>query len=319
MIGRAKIGVVGGGNVGASAALWLAQHEVGDVVMLDIVPDLPQGKCLDMFQSAPVDKFDAMVTGTNDPADLAGCDVVIVTSGMPRKPGMSRDDLLVANAKIISSVAENIKKHAPDSIVIMVANPLDVMCWHFHQVSGFPKNRVIGQAGVLDSARMAAFVAMELDCSIKDISPMVLGGHGDTMVPLARFTTVSGIPVTELIPADRIEAINQRTRDGGAEIVKLLKTGSAYYAPGAASALMAEAIVKDQRRILPTCALLEGEYGIANNWVGVPCKLGRNGLEKIIELKLTDAEKAELHKSSEHVRGTITSLKGLIDGGALKS
>lgn len=315
MIGRAKIGVVGGGNVGASCALWLAQHEVGDVVVLDIVPDLPQGKCLDMFESSPIDRFDSRITGTNDPADLAGCDVIVVTSGVPRKPGMSRDDLLSANAKIIGGVAENIKKHAPNSIVIMVANPLDVMCWHFQKVSGFPKHRVLGQAGVLDSARLASFVAMELDCSVKDVSPMVLGGHGDTMVPIARFTTVSGIPITELIPADRIEAINQRTRDGGAEIVKLLKTGSAYYAPGAASALMAEAIVKDQRRILPSCVLLDGEYGIKDNWVGVPCKLGKNGLEKIIELKLSDKEQAELVKSSEQVRGTINALKTLLAAG----
>jgi malate dehydrogenase len=315
MLGRAKIGVVGAGNVGASAALWLAQREVGDVVMLDIMTDMPQGKGLDMFESAPINKFDSHITGTNNEADLAGCDVIIVTSGIARKPGMSRDDLLTTNAKIIGSVAENIKKHAPGAIVVMVANPLDVMCWHFQKVSGFPKSRVIGQAGVLDSARMASFVAMELNVSIKDISPMVLGGHGDTMVPLPRFTTVSGIPITELIPADRITAISQRTRDGGAEIVKLLKTGSAYYAPGAASAEMAEAIVRDQKRILPCCALLEGEYGIKDNWVGVPCKLGKGGLEQIIQLKLTADEQAELTKSSEAVRGTIGALRDLLAKG----
>lgn len=309
---RAKIGVVGAGNVGSSAALWLAQHEVGDVVLYDIVEDMPQGKGLDMFQSAPISGADATITGINDPAQLEGCDVVIVTSGMARKPGMSRDDLLTANAKIVGSVGESIAKYAPNSIIINVTNPLDVMCWHMHQVTGFPKNRVIGQAGVLDSARMAAFVAMELDCSIKDISPMVLGGHGDTMVPLPRFTTVSGIPVTELIPADRIAAINERTKFGGGEIVKLLKTGSAYYAPGAAAALMAESIVKDQKRILPSCVLLEGEYGINDNWVGVPVKLGRNGVEKIIELNLNADEKALLNASSEAVRGTINDLKKLL-------
>lgn len=312
---RKKIGVIGGGNVGASCALVCAQRELGDVVILDIVDGLPQGKGLDMFESAPIGGFDSRITGTNDPADLAGCDVIVVTSGMARKPGMSRDDLLIANAKIITSVGENIKKHAPDSIVINVTNPLDVMCWLMKEVTGFPKQRMIGQAGVLDSARMAAFVAMELDVSIKDISPMVLGGHGDTMVPLSRFTTVSGIPITELIPAERIEEINQRTRQGGAEIVGLLKTGSAYYAPGAAAAQMAESIVRDQKRILPSCVLLEGEFGISDNWVGVPCKLGANGLEKIIDIKLTDAEQAELNKSSEHVRGTIDSLKKLLAEG----
>ncbi|MCK6438918.1 MAG: malate dehydrogenase [Planctomycetes bacterium] len=313
MIGRRKkIGVVGGGNVGASCALDCAQRELGDVVMLDIVPDMPQGKCLDMFQSAPIGRFDAKLTGANDPASLEGCDVVVVTSGMPRKPGMSRDDLLTKNAEIIGSVSENIKKHCPDAIVIMVANPLDVMCWHLHKKTGLKKQRVIGMAGVLDSSRMAAFVAMELDVSIKDINAMVLGGHGDTMVPLSRFTTVSGIPITELIAKDRIEAINQRTRQGGAEIVALLKQGSAYYAPGSAAALMAESIVKDQKRVLPCCALLEGEYGIKDNWVGVPCKLGQNGIEKIIELKLTDAEATELKKSSEAVRGTIDALKKLL-------
>ena len=309
---RAKIGVIGGGNVGASCALTLAQMELGDVVMLDIVEDMPQGKSLDMFQSSPIGRFDAHITGANNPAELAGCEVVIVTSGVPRKPGMSRDDLLTKNAEIISTVSKNLLAHCPDAIVIMVANPLDVMCWHLHRTMKKHKSKVIGMAGILDSARMAAFVAMELDVSIKDISPMVLGGHGDTMVPLPRFTTVSGIPITELISSERIEAIAQRTRQGGAEIVALLKQGSAYYAPGAAAAQMAESIIRDQKRILPCCALLEGEYGIKNTWVGVPCKLGTNGIEKIFDLKLTPDESAQLKKSAEHVASTCDALAKLL-------
>lgn len=309
---RKKIGVVGGGNVGAACALMCAQKELGDVVILDIVEGMPQGKSLDMYQAAPIDRYESRITGANDPAILSGCDVVVVTSGLARKPGMSRDDLLTMNAKIIKEVAENIKRHAPNSIVVNVTNPLDVMCWYMHEVTGFPKNRVLGQAGVLDSARMAAFIAMELDCSVKDVSPMVLGGHGDTMVPLPRLTTVSGIPITELIPADRITAINERTKNGGAEIVALLKSGSAYYAPGAASALMVEAIVRDQRRIMACCVRLDGEYGIKDNWVGVPVKLGANGIEKIVEIKLQPQEQELLVKSSEAVRGTINALKGLL-------
>ena len=309
---RHKIGVVGAGNVGASCALDMAKNELGDVVLLDIVPDMPQGKCLDMFESAPIGSFDANLTGTNEAEGLAGCDVVVVTSGMPRKPGMSRDDLLAKNAEIIGSVSSGIKEHCPEATVIMVANPLDVMCSHLHKLTGFEKNRVIGMAGILDSARMAAFVAMELDVSIKDIAAMVLGGHGDTMVPLPRFTTVSGIPITELISGERIEAINQRTRQGGAEIVALLKQGSAYYAPGAAAAQMVESIVRDQKRILPCCALLEGEYGLNDVWVGVPCKLGKDGLENILELKLSDSEQEELNSSAEHVRTTIDALNKLL-------
>ncbi len=309
---RAKIGIIGAGNVGASCALVCAQKELGDILLYDIVEDMPQGKGLDMFESTPIDSFDARIEGTNNPADLAGCSVIVVTSGMARKPGMSRDDLLQKNAAIIGDVAKNIQKHAPEAIVVLVTNPLDVMCWHFLNVSGFPKQRVIGQAGILDSARMASFVAMELDVSVKDISPMVLGGHGDTMVPLPRFTTVSGIPVTELISQERIEAINERTRKGGAEIVGLLKSGSAYYAPGAAAAQMVEAIVRDQKRILPCCSYLEGEFGIQDNWVGVPVKLGANGIEKIIELKLEPAEQAALEASSQHVKTTIQTLEKLL-------
>ena len=309
---RPKISVFGAGFVGATVAQRCADRELGDVLLIDIVEDMPQGKGLDMFESSPVERFDARVNGSNKPADVAGSDVVVVTSGIARKPGMSRDDLLTTNAKIVQSVADSIREHAPNAIVIMVTNPLDVMSWVAHKRLGFPKNRVMGMAGVLDSARMASFVAMELNCSVKDISPMVLGGHGDTMVPLPRYTTVSGIPITDLLPADRIEAINGRTRKGGAEIVALLKTGSAYYAPGSSVVAMVESIVKDQRRILPTCALLEGEYGLKDTWQGVPCMLGKNGIEKIYELKLNDAEKKLLATSNEHVAGAIKQAAQLL-------
>lgn len=309
---RPKISVFGAGFVGSTVAQRCADKELGDVLLIDIVEDMPQGKALDMFESSPVERFDARLNGSNKPEDVAGSDVVVVTSGIARKPGMSRDDLLTTNAKIIQSVSDSIKEHAPNAIVIMVTNPLDVMSWVAHSRLGFPKNRVMGMAGVLDSARMASFVAMELNCSVKDISPMVLGGHGDTMVPLPRYTTVSGIPITDLIPADRIESINDRTRKGGAEIVGLLKTGSAYYAPGSSAAAMVESIVKDQRRILPTCALLEGEYGLKDTWQGVPCVLGKNGIEKIIELKLDDAENKLLGVSNEHVAGAIKQASELL-------
>ena len=309
---RPKISVFGAGFVGSTVAQRCADRELGDVMLIDIVEDMPQGKSLDMFESSPVERFDARVNGSNKPADVAGSDVVVVTSGIARKPGMSRDDLLTTNAKIVQSVADSIKEHAPNAIVIMVTNPLDVMCWVAHKRLGFPKGRVMGMAGVLDSARMASFVAMELNCSVKDISPMVLGGHGDTMVPLPRYTTVSGIPITDLISSDRIESINDRTRKGGAEIVALLKTGSAYYAPGSSVVSMVESIVKDQRRILPTCALLEGEYGLKDTWQGVPCLLGKNGIEKIFELKLTDAEKKLLDTSNEHVAGAIKQASDLL-------
>jgi len=309
---RPKISVFGAGFVGATVAQRCADRELGDVLLIDIVEDMPQGKGLDMFESSPVERFDARVNGSNKPADVAGSDVVVVPSGIARKPGMSRDDLLTTNAKIVQSVADSIREHAPNAIVIMVTNPLDVMSWVAHKRLGFPKNRVMGMAGVLDSARMASFVAMELNCSVKDISPMVLGGHGDTMVPLPRYTTVSGIPITDLLPADRIEAINDRTRKGGAEIVALLKTGSAYYAPGSSVVAMVESIVKDQRRILPTCALLEGEYGLKDTWQGVPCMLGKNGIEKIYELKLNDAEQKLLATSNEHVAGAIKQAAQLL-------
>jgi malate dehydrogenase len=309
---RPKITVFGAGFVGSTVAQRCADRELGDVLLVDIVEDMPQGKALDMFQSGPVEGFDAKLRGSNNPDDVKDSDIVVITSGIPRKPGMSRDDLLKTNAGIVQGVVDKVKQHAPEAIIIVVTNPLDVMTFVAHQRSGFPKSRVMGMAGVLDSARMAAFVAMELNVSIKDISPMVLGGHGDTMVPLPRYTTVSGIPVTDLLAAEKIEAINKRTKKGGAEIVSLLKTGSAYYAPASSTVDMVESIVKDQRRILPTCALLEGEYGLNGSWQGVPCVLGANGVEQIIELKLTDDEKELLEVSNQHVAKSIAECKNLL-------
>lgn len=306
---RPKISVFGAGFVGATVAQRCADRELGDVLLIDIVEDMPQGKGLDMFESSPVERFDARVNGSNKPADVAGSDVVVVTSGIARKPGMSRDDLLTTNAKIVQSVADSIREHAPNAIVIMVTNPLDVMSWVAHKRLGFPKNRVMGMAGVLDSARMASFVAMELNCSVKDISPMVLGGHGDTMVPLVRLTSVSGIPLTELMPQDRIDAIVNRTRNGGAEIVKYLKTGSAYYAPSAATVEMVESILKDKKKVLPCAALLEGEYNVNGLFVGVPVKLGSLGIEKIYELQLSADEQAMLDKSVGAVKELVEVLE----------
>jgi malate dehydrogenase len=309
---RPKLSVVGAGFVGATVAQRMADKELGDVTLIDIVPDMPMGKALDMFESSPVERFDARITGSNDVKDVKGSEVIVVTSGIARKPGMTRDDLLKINAGIVNGVIDAVKEHAPNAILIMVTNPLDVMTFLAHKRSGFPKNRVLGMAGVLDSARMASFVAMELNVSVKDISPMVLGGHGDTMVPLPRYTTVSGIPITDLISPERIEVINKRTQTGGLEIVNLLKTGSAYYAPGSSVVAMVESIVKDQRRVLPACVLLEGEYGLKGSWQGVPCVLGKNGLEKIIELKLNDAEKALLSKSNDHVKAAIEECKKVL-------
>jgi malate dehydrogenase len=309
---RAKITVFGAGFVGSTVAQRCADKELGDVTLVDVVPDMPLGKALDMFESSPVERFDARIWGTNAPEDCADSDIVVITSGIARKPGMSRDDLLKTNAQIVYSVVDKVREYAPKAIIIMVTNPLDVMTYLAHHRSGFPKQRVLGMAGVLDSARMASFVALELNVSIKDISPMVLGGHGDTMVPLPRYTTVSGIPITDLISPERIEAINKRTQTGGAEIVNLLKTGSAYYAPGSSVVAMVESIVKDQRRILPCCVLLEGEYGLKGSWQGVPCVLGKNGIEKIIELKLNDAEKKLLDTSNQHVAKAIAECKTLL-------
>jgi len=306
---RNKITVVGGGNVGASAAINLAMKELGDVVLVDVVEGVPQGKGLDMAQMGSIEGYDVAITGANDYAPTANSDVVVITAGLARKPGMSRDDLLVANYEVVKSVTENIAKHSPDAILVLVTNPLDAMCTVAHHVSKFPKHRVVGMAGVLDSARFRTFIAMELSVSVENVTAVVLGGHGDTMVPVVRLSNVSGIPLTELIPADRLAAIVDRTRNGGAEIVKHLKTGSAYYAPSAAAVEMVESILKDKKKVLPCAALLEGEYGINGLFVGVPVKLGRNGIEKIYEMQLNAEEKAMLAKSASSVQELVDVLK----------
>jgi malate dehydrogenase len=306
---RNKITVVGAGNVGATAAHWLASKELGDVVLVDIVEGMPQGKALDLAQAAPIEGFDvALVGSTSDYSATANSDVVIITSGLPRKPGMSRDDLLKTNAGIVSSVTDEIVKYSPDCVIIVVSNPLDAMTQVAFKRSGFPKHRVIGMAGVLDSARMRCFLAEALDVSVENVTAFVLGGHGDTMVPLPRYSTCAGIPVTELLPKEQLDAIVKRTANGGAEIVGLLKTGSAYYAPSAAAVEMTEAILKDKKKILPCAAYLEGEYGINNLFVGVPCKLGARGLEQIIEISLTNEERIALHKSAAAVQELIDVL-----------
>lgn len=303
-----KISIIGAGSVGATAAFIIANKELSDVVMVDIIPDMPQGKGLDMAEASPVQRYDSQITGTNDYADIADSDVVIVTSGLPRKPGMSREDLLQKNAEIVGSVTEQIAKYAPNAIIILVTNPLDIMTYHAWKVSGFPANRVMGQAGILDSARFRYFIAEALNVSIEDISAMVLGGHGDTMVPLPRYTTVAGIPIIELMSEETISQLSERTRNGGGEIVNLLKTGSAFYAPGAAVAQMVEAIIKDKKRILPCSAYLTGQYGIKDIYIGVPVKLGADGVEEIIELWLTDSELEALQKSANIYREGISSL-----------
>jgi malate dehydrogenase len=305
-----KITVVGAGNVGATTAQRVAEKELArTVVMVDVVEGIPQGKGLDQWQSAPIEGFDSRIIGTNGYADTADSDIVIITAGIARKPGMSRDDLLNTNAGIVKSVSEEVKKTSPKAIVIVVSNPLDVMCYFAKQVTGFPRERVLGMAGVLDTARYRAFLATELDCSVRDIQAMVLGGHGDTMVPLISYTSVSGIPITQLMEKSKLDAIVDRTRSGGAEIVKHLKTGSAYYAPSSGAVQMAEAIVNDQRRILPCAAWLQGEYGMKDLFLGVPCKLGRNGLEKVIEVELTSDERTALEKSAEAVREPMRAVK----------
>ncbi len=294
-----KIAVIGAGNVGASVSQYLAEANLADVVMVDIIEGMPQGKALDLTQAGPIRGYNCRVTGSNDFAEIEGADIVVMTAGLARKPGMSREDLLNKNAEIIGSVSENVLKYAPDCFYLMVSNPLDIMTYHAFKKTGFPKNRVFGQAGILDSIRFRAFVAMELGVAATDTQAMVLGGHGDTMVPLARYTTVAGIPISELIPKDRIDAIAARTRDGGGEIVKLLKTGSAYYAPAAATVDMVKAVFSDEKKVLPASAYLEGEYGIDDIYIGVPVVLGRNGVEKIVELKLNDEELGMLKKSAE--------------------
>ena len=305
-----KITVVGAGNVGATTAQRLAEKELAKlVVMVDVVEGVPQGKALDQWESAPIEGFDTRVIGSNGYDETAGSDIVIITAGIARKPGMSRDDLLNTNAGIVKQVSEQVKRTSPSAIIIMVSNPLDVMAYVAKQVTGFPRERVLGMAGVLDTARYRSFLAEALDVSVEDIQAMVLGGHGDTMVPLISYTTVSGIPVTQLMDRKRLDAIVDRTRNGGAEIVKYLKTGSAYYAPSAASVQMAEAIVHDKKRVLPCAAWLEGEYGMSGLFLGVPCKLGRKGLEQIIEVELTPQERADLGKSAEAVREPMSVLK----------
>lgn len=303
-----KIAVIGAGNVGASVAQYLAEANLADVVMVDIVEGMPQGKALDLTQAGPLLGYNCTVTGSNDYKDIKGSDLVIMTAGLARKPGMSREDLLNMNAEIVGSAAKNIKEHAPNAFVIVVSNPLDIMTYHMRHVTGFPKNRVCGQAGVLDSTRFRAFVAMELGVAMTDIQAMVLGGHGDTMVPLPRYTTVAGIPIGELISAERIEALSERTRMGGGEIVKLLKTGSAYYAPAAATVEMARSILCDEKRVLPCSCYLEGQYGIRDIYIGVPAVLGAKGVEKIIELKLTEKESSDLQKSAEQYRGVLKEI-----------
>jgi malate dehydrogenase len=305
-----KITVVGAGNVGATTAQRVAEKELArTVVVVDIAEGIPQGKGLDQWQSAPIEGFDSRIIGTNGYEETRDSDVVIITAGIARKPGMSRDDLLNTNAGIVKSVAENIKQTSPKAIIIVVSNPLDVMCYVAKQASGFPRERVLGMAGVLDTARFRGFLAEALNMSVRDIQAMVLGGHGDTMVPLISYTSVSGIPVTQLMDRAKLDAIVDRTRSGGAEIVKFLKTGSAYYAPSAGAVQMAEAIVNDQRRILPCAAWLQGEYGMKDLFLGVPCLLGRNGLEQVIEVDLTADEKAALAKSAEAVREPMATVK----------
>jgi len=311
---RNKITVVGGGNVGASAAINLAMKELGDVVLVDVVEGVPQGKALDIAQMGPIEGYDVHLTGANDYAPTANSDVVVITAGLARKPGMSRDDLLIANYEVVKSVTENIAKHSPNAILVLVTNPLDAMCTVAHHVSKFPKHRVVGMAGVLDSARFRTFIAMELNVSVENVTAVVLGGHGDTMVPVVRLSNVSGIPLSELIPADRLAAIVDRTRNGGAEIVKHLKTGSAYYAPSAAAVEMVESILKDKKKVLPCAALLEGEYGIHGLFVGVPVRLGREGIEKIYELQLNAEEKAMLAKSAASVKELVDVLKPKMAG-----
>jgi malate dehydrogenase len=306
---RKKVSVIGAGHVGESVAYALANMEMANIVLLDIVEGMPQGKALDMLEAGPVCKYDSFLTGTNDYKDTKDSDIVVITSGQPRKPGMSRDELLEANVNIVKPVTEQVIKHSPKCIIIMVTNPLDAMTQLAYKVSGFPKHRVMGMAGILDTTRFRAFLGMELNVSVENIQAMVLGGHGDTMVPLPRFSTVSGIPITEFITPERIEEIVQRTRKGGGEIVALLKTGSAYYAPAAAVAEMVESILKDKKKILPCAAYLEGEYGINGLFVGVPIKIGANGIEEIIELKLSDEEKAALHKSADAVKSVVELMK----------
>lgn len=302
---RKKVTIVGSGNVGATAAHWVASKELADVVLIDIIEGVPQGKGLDLLEAMPIEKRDSHVKGTNDYADTANSDIVIITAGIPRKPGMSRDDLLKTNHKIMSDVVGKVVQYSPNCIIIVVSNPLDAMAQAAYKLSGFSRNRVIGMAGVLDSSRFRTFIAEELNVSVENVTAFVLGGHGDTMVPLARYSTVAGIPITELMDQATLDRLVKRTRDGGIEIVNYLKTGSAFYAPSAAAVEMAEAILKDKKKILPCAAYLEGEYGINGLYVGVPVKLGERGIEQIVQIKLTAEEQAALNKSADAVKELV--------------
>ena len=305
---RPKVSIIGSGFVGSTAAHWIASKELADIVLLDIIEGVPQGKGLDLLEAGPIEGFDVHVKGSNDYADTAGSQVIVVTSGAPRKPGMSREDLIKVNANITSACISKAAPLSPDAVIIMVNNPLDTMAHLARKVSGFPKGRVIGQAGVLDSARYRTFIAMEAGVSVEDVQAMLMGGHGDEMVPLPRYTTIAGIPVTEFIPIDKLNAIVDRARKGGGEIVNLLKTGSAYYAPSAATVQMVEAVLRDKKRVLPCACYLEGEYGLNDMYFGVPCILGAGGVEKIIELPLDDAEKELVKKSADVVKSSIDAL-----------
>lgn len=304
-----KVTVIGGGQVGATTAQRIVEQDLADVVLVDILEGMPQGKALDLLEAGPVQGYDCQLTGSNDYEATRNSDVVVITAGLPRKPGMSRDDLLLKNAAIVKAVTEQVTRYSPEAILIVVSNPLDAMCHVAQWVSGFPKQRVLGMAGILDSARFRTFISMELDVSVESTHAFVLGGHGDTMVPLARYSTVAGIPITELIGSDRLEAIIQRTRDGGAEIVKLLKKGSAYYAPSAGVTEMVESILKDKKKILPCAALLEGEYGVSGLYVGVPVKLGRTGIQDILQISLTTEERSQLQHSAGSVQNLVDVLK----------
>ena len=303
-----KIAVIGAGNVGASAALYLAEANVADIVLLDVVEGMPQGKALDLTEAGPVRGYNSRLTGSNDYKDLKGCDLVVVTAGVARTPGMSREDLLSKNSGILDKVVEGIMSNCPEALILVVSNPLDIMTYHTLKKSGLAKNRVFGQAGVLDSTRFRSFVAMELGVALTDTQAMVMGGHGDTMVPLPRYTTVSGIPISELMPQERVQALIERTRKGGGEIVQLLKSGSAYYAPAAATVNMVKAVIRDEKKLLPASVLLEGQYGLKGICIGVPVVLGAGGVEKIIELELGKEELAALHKSAETYREILESM-----------
>ncbi len=307
---RAKITVVGAGNVGATAAHWIASKELGDIVLVDVVDGVPQGKALDLLEASPVEGFDLRITGTNDYAATENSDVVVITAGIPRKPGMSRDDLLKTNAKIVGEVTEKVAKYSPKSILIVVSNPLDAMAYVAKKASGFPRNRVIGMAGVLDSARFRTFVSEAAGVSVEDVHGFVYGGHGDTMVPMVRYCSISGVPLNKFLSESKINEIVERTRNGGAEIVNLLKTGSAFYAPSSSVVQMVESIVKDKKRVLPCAVSLEGEYGFSNLFVGVLAKLGTNGVEQVIELDLNETEKQQLKKSADAVKGLVDVVEG---------